>query len=173
MQAEGFNFQGVKKGFPPLFTCISSILILFRRILTAHGSLNLFCYFLTKFRIVGKHILGGIASLRQFASAVAEPRTALGNDSEFHSKVYNFTYTVDALAEGYFELCLTEWRSYFVFYYLNIYFVSDNISTHPEKIDPVFQLFPSVFLSYQIPNDHELQVNYTKRVRRPWGGQLN
>ena len=48
-----------------------------------------------------------------------------------------------------------------------------NISTHPEKIDPVFQLFPSVFLSYQLPNDHELQVNYTKRVRRPWGGQLN
>ena len=47
------------------------------------------------------------------------------------------------------------------------------ISAHPEKIDPVFQLFPSVFLSYQLPNDNELQVNYTKRVRRPWGGQLN
>ena len=47
------------------------------------------------------------------------------------------------------------------------------ISTHPEKIDPVFQLFPSVFLSYQLPGDNELQVNYTKRVRRPWGGQLN
>ena len=47
------------------------------------------------------------------------------------------------------------------------------ISTHPEKIDPVLQLFPSVFLSYQLPNDNELQVNYTKRVRRPWGGQLN
>ncbi|MBQ2435023.1 MAG: TonB-dependent receptor [Bacteroidaceae bacterium] len=44
---------------------------------------------------------------------------------------------------------------------------------HFEKIDPVFQLFPSVFLSYQLPNDNELQVNYTKRVRRPWGGQLN
>ena len=47
------------------------------------------------------------------------------------------------------------------------------ISAHPEKIDPVFQLFPSVFLSYQLPGDNELQVNYTKRVRRPWGGQLN
>lgn len=47
------------------------------------------------------------------------------------------------------------------------------ITTHPEKIDPVFQLFPSVFLSYQLPGDNELQVNYTKRVRRPWGGQLN
>ena len=38
---------------------------------------------------------------------------------------------------------------------------------------PVFKLFPSVFLSYQLPGDNELQVNYTKRVRRPWGGQLN
>ena len=47
------------------------------------------------------------------------------------------------------------------------------ITKHPEKIDPVFQLFPSVFLSYQLPEDNELQVNYTKRVRRPWGGQLN
>ncbi len=47
------------------------------------------------------------------------------------------------------------------------------ISTHPETIDPVLQLFPSVFLSYQLPGDNELQVNYTKRVRRPWGGQLN
>ena len=44
---------------------------------------------------------------------------------------------------------------------------------HYEPLEPVFKLFPSVFLSYQLPNDNELQVNYTKRVRRPWGGQLN
>ena len=48
----------------------------------------------------------------------------------------------------------------------------DEIS-HFEPLEPVFKLFPSVFLSYQLPNDNELQVNYTKRVRRPWGGQLN
>ena len=44
---------------------------------------------------------------------------------------------------------------------------------HYEPLKPEFKLFPSVFLSYQLPNDNELQVNYTKRVRRPWGGQLN
>ena len=44
---------------------------------------------------------------------------------------------------------------------------------HLEPLKPVFKLFPSVFLSYQLPNDNELQVNYTMRVRRPWGGQLN
>ncbi len=36
-----------------------------------------------------------------------------------------------------------------------------------------FQLFPSVFLSYQITKTQQLQLNYTRRLRRPWGGQLN
>ncbi|MBO7497794.1 MAG: TonB-dependent receptor [Bacteroidaceae bacterium] len=37
----------------------------------------------------------------------------------------------------------------------------------------IFHLFPSAFLSYELPNNNELQLNYTNRVRRPWGGQLN
>lgn len=36
-----------------------------------------------------------------------------------------------------------------------------------------FALFPSVYLSLALPRDNELQLNYTRRVRRPWGGQLN
>lgn len=36
-----------------------------------------------------------------------------------------------------------------------------------------FSLFPSLFLSYSMKGGHELQVNYTRRLRRPWGGQLN
>lgn len=36
-----------------------------------------------------------------------------------------------------------------------------------------FSLFPSVFLSYTLPKDNELQINYTRRIRRPWGAQLN
>lgn len=36
-----------------------------------------------------------------------------------------------------------------------------------------FSLFPSLFLSYSMNGGHELQVNYTRRLRRPWGGQLN
>lgn len=36
-----------------------------------------------------------------------------------------------------------------------------------------FALFPSAFISYSLPHDNELQVNYTRRIRRPWGGQLN
>ncbi|MBD5370883.1 MAG: TonB-dependent receptor [Bacteroides sp.] len=36
-----------------------------------------------------------------------------------------------------------------------------------------FALFPSAFLSYALPHDNELQINYTRRIQRPWGGQLN
>lgn len=36
-----------------------------------------------------------------------------------------------------------------------------------------FQLFPSIFLSYQLTENDQLQLNYTRRLRRPWGGQLN
>lgn len=36
-----------------------------------------------------------------------------------------------------------------------------------------FQLFPSVFMSYQITPTQQLQLNYTRRLRRPWGGELN
>ena len=36
-----------------------------------------------------------------------------------------------------------------------------------------FSLFPSAFVSYSLPHDNEVQLNYTRRIRRPWGGQLN
>ena len=36
-----------------------------------------------------------------------------------------------------------------------------------------FSLFPSLFLSYSLPAGNEIQINYTRRLRRPWGGQLN
>ena len=36
-----------------------------------------------------------------------------------------------------------------------------------------FKVFPSAFISYSFPRQNEMQVNYTRRIRRPWGGQLN
>ncbi|MBP5763962.1 MAG: TonB-dependent receptor [Bacteroidales bacterium] len=47
------------------------------------------------------------------------------------------------------------------------------IETVPKYTKDFFQLFPTVFLSYQLPANQELQVNYTRRLSRPWGGQLN
>ena len=36
-----------------------------------------------------------------------------------------------------------------------------------------FKLFPSAFVSYAISEGQEIQANYIRRLRRPWGGQLN
>jgi outer membrane receptor protein involved in Fe transport len=36
-----------------------------------------------------------------------------------------------------------------------------------------FSLFPSAFVSYSLPDGNEIQLNYTRRISRPWGGQLN
>jgi len=36
-----------------------------------------------------------------------------------------------------------------------------------------FKMFPTAYLSYHINESQELQLNYTRRLRRPWGGQLN
>lgn len=41
------------------------------------------------------------------------------------------------------------------------------------KPKPDFQLFPSVFLAYSLPKNNELQFNYTRRVNRPRGRQIN
>ncbi len=39
--------------------------------------------------------------------------------------------------------------------------------------DDYFSFFPSAFLSYELPAGHEIQLNYTRRISRPWGRQLN
>ena len=49
---------------------------------------------------------------------------------------------------------------------------ADRQAPTPFKKD-YFELFPSLFLSYQLTPTQQLQVNYTRRLRRPWGGQLN
>ena len=43
----------------------------------------------------------------------------------------------------------------------------------PEYKKNNFALFPSAFMSLSLPYDNEMQINYTRRLRRPWGGQLN
>ncbi|MBO7230006.1 MAG: TonB-dependent receptor [Bacteroidaceae bacterium] len=46
-------------------------------------------------------------------------------------------------------------------------------SGSPYNSKDFFKLFPSAFVSYEISDGHEIQANYTRRLRRPWGGQLN
>lgn len=49
----------------------------------------------------------------------------------------------------------------------------DETKREPAFKKDYFQLFPSVFMSYQLTETQQLQLNYTRRLRRPWGGQLN
>ena len=36
-----------------------------------------------------------------------------------------------------------------------------------------FQLFPSLFVNYPLTKTSQIQLNYSRRLRRPWGGELN
>ena len=42
-----------------------------------------------------------------------------------------------------------------------------------KKDTAYFQIYPSAYIGYDFGNGHELQLNYTRRVRRPWGHQIN
>ncbi len=42
-----------------------------------------------------------------------------------------------------------------------------------KKDTAYFQVFPSAYISYDFGNGHELQLNYTRRVNRPRGHQIN
>jgi len=48
---------------------------------------------------------------------------------------------------------------------------SVSIQRNPKK--DIFHVFPSFYLSYSLPNNAELQFNYTNRVNRPSDYQLN
>ena len=50
----------------------------------------------------------------------------------------------------------------------------DSYAAFPNKKDTAyFQVYPSAYIGYDFGNGHELQLNYTRRVRRPWGHQIN
>ena len=52
--------------------------------------------------------------------------------------------------------------------------IQDSYAAYPNKKDTAyFQAYPSAYISYDFGNGHELQLNYTRRVRRPWGHQIN
>ena len=46
-------------------------------------------------------------------------------------------------------------------------------SGYPTTTADYFDLFPSLFLNYELPKDNQLQLNYTRRIMRPGGWHLN
>lgn len=56
----------------------------------------------------------------------------------------------------------------------NTYYNSlGNLVTDYYDTQKDFQLFPTLFISYSLPNNNELQMNVTRRVNRPRGRQIN
>jgi outer membrane receptor protein involved in Fe transport len=55
----------------------------------------------------------------------------------------------------------------------NTYVRSESATGIDSYPDTYFDVFPSLFLSYTFPKDHQLQVNYTRRITRPGGWRLN
>ena len=52
--------------------------------------------------------------------------------------------------------------------------IHDAYESYPNKKDTAyFQVYPSAYIGYDFGKGHELQLNYTRRVRRPWGHQIN
>ena len=52
--------------------------------------------------------------------------------------------------------------------------IQDAYANFPNKRDTAyFQVFPSAYIGYDFGHGHELQLNYTRRVRRPWGHQIS
>lgn len=47
------------------------------------------------------------------------------------------------------------------------------LTTDSYETQKDFQLFPTLFVSYSLPNNNELQMNVTRRVNRPRGRQIN
>ncbi|MDR1591521.1 MAG: TonB-dependent receptor [Prevotellaceae bacterium] len=59
--------------------------------------------------------------------------------------------------------------------YANISVLSRKAETDAftAKWKDYFQIYPTAFISYALPNDNELQINYTRRIHRPRGRQLS
>ena len=58
------------------------------------------------------------------------------------------------------------------------YFWKQSTNTTATAVQPIapknyLELYPSLYLTYSLPNDNELQLNYSRRVNRPRGQQIN
>ncbi len=82
----------------------------------------------------------------------------------YGSKYGNFTYQAGLRAE------------YFIRDWDNSYYEKENDLEPITKAGTKYKklnLFPSAFVSYSLPNKNEIQLNVTRRIRRPHGREIN
>ncbi|MDY4173990.1 MAG: TonB-dependent receptor [Bacteroidales bacterium] len=92
-------------------------------------------------------------------------------DMDVHAAYFNFNHRPAGKAFGYQVGLRGEWWSVESQSY-------DYEQEYEGKPTDTFSrdysdIFPTVFLSYKISETQEIQINYTRRLQRPWGGQLN
>jgi Outer membrane receptor proteins, mostly Fe transport len=63
-------------------------------------------------------------------------------------------------------------RGEYTDYHIETYGKNDQIGTGSVDRN-YFDLFPSAFISYELPNQNQIQLNYTRRINRPRGRRLN
>lgn len=61
-------------------------------------------------------------------------------------------------------------RGEYQYTHTNTISTENSLDTFPTN---ELQLFPSMYLSYSLPKNNEIQLNYTRRVNRPRGRQIN
>ena len=53
------------------------------------------------------------------------------------------------------------------------YVNTNQVTINTKNQNQYFRLYPSLHLSYQLSEEHELQLNYSHRIRRPEGDEMN
>lgn len=100
------------------------------------------------------------------------PINSYYNEFDYSEQIHSayFTYgsrfdklSVQAGLRG--EYQLKEWK--------NKFYQGASITTGTSNYKPVVQLFPSAYLAYTLPKNNELQLNYTSRINRPRGREIN
>ncbi len=113
-------------------------------------------------------------------------------DRSQNSKTWDFPSANDTLLSAYNDFSYREWIAALYATYgakfggfsfsvgLRGEYTNTTVSTRDSETDPFvvsnrgyFELFPTAYLSYSFPHNHELQLNYTRRVNRPRGRQLS
>ena len=100
------------------------------------------------------------------------PINSYYNEFDYSEQIHSayFTYgsrfdklSVQAGLRG--EYQLKEWE--------NKFYQGASIVPGTSNYKPVVQLFPSAYLAYTLPKNNELQLNYTSRINRPRGREIN
>lgn len=91
-------------------------------------------------------------------------------DTDIHAAYVNWKHTVGPVF-GYQVGLRGEWWTVKTSSYS---FDQEYRGTEPDKFKKDYSdIFPTAYLSFKLPANQELQLNYTRRLQRPWGGQMN